>query len=76
MAMRTTLTLDDDVVAAVEKIRRRDGIAISEAVNRLVRAGMARRPERPQYVHRTHRLGLKVDITNIGEVLGMLDDER
>ena len=71
--MRTTLTLDDDVAAAVEKLRREEGIGISEAVNRLIRAGMVRPKARPRYRHRTAPLGLKIDVTNIGEVLEVLD---
>lgn len=42
--MRTTFTLDDDVVSEVERLRREEGIGISEAVNRLIRLGMVTRP--------------------------------
>jgi hypothetical protein len=72
--VRTTLNLDDDVVAEVDRLRREEGLGLSEAVNRLARRGMQQREQRP-YVHRTRDLGLKVDITNIGEVLAMLDEE-
>ncbi|MEA2130053.1 MAG: hypothetical protein QOJ85_2944, partial [Solirubrobacteraceae bacterium] len=40
--MRTTLTLADDVAAAVEKLRRERSIGLSEAVNELVRAGLTK----------------------------------
>jgi hypothetical protein len=74
--MRTTFTLDDDVSAEVERLRRDEGIGISEAVNRLIRAGLVQRqPTRP-YVHRSSPLGLKVDVTDIGAVLELLDDEH
>jgi hypothetical protein len=72
--MRTTFTLDDDVAAAVERLRREEGLGISEAVNRLIRAGMARPPVRQRYVHRSSDLGLTVDVTDIGAVLDVLDD--
>jgi hypothetical protein len=72
--MRTTLTLDDDVVSEVERLRREEGIGLSEAVNRLARAGMARPSAARRYRHKTTRLGLKVDVTNIGEVLDLLDE--
>lgn len=73
--MRTTFTLDDDVVAEVERLRREEGIGISEAVNRLVRAGMTTpRQRRQTYRHRSAPLGLKVDVTDIGAVLDLLDD--
>jgi hypothetical protein len=40
--MRTTLTLADDVAAAVEALRRERSSGISEAVNELCRAGLVR----------------------------------
>ncbi|MEO6318959.1 MAG: ribbon-helix-helix protein, CopG family [Acidimicrobiales bacterium] len=73
--MRTTVTFDDDTAALVEQQRRRDGIGVSEAVNRLIRQGVARPTERRPYVHRSAAIGLKVDVTDIGAVLDMLDDD-
>lgn len=72
--MRTTFTLDDDVAAEVERLRREEGLGLSEAVNRLIRQGMARPPRRTGYEHHSVRVGLKVDVTNIGEVLDALDE--
>jgi Ribbon-helix-helix protein, copG family len=71
--MRTTLTLEDDVAAAVEHLRRSEGIGVSDAVNRLVRAGLLGERPRTVYVHNSRPLGMKVDVTNIGEVLEILD---
>lgn len=73
-AMRTTVTLDDDVAAEVERLRREDGLGVSAAVNRLARTGAARPREQRPYVHRTFAMGLKVDVTNIGEVEALLDE--
>jgi len=73
--MRTTITLDGDVAAAVEAVRRESGVGVSEAVNRLVRAGLARSTPKRAYRHRSHDLGLKIDVTNIGEVLELLDGD-
>lgn len=72
--MRTTLTLEDDVAAAVERLRSCEGIGVSEAVNRLVRDGLARPAQSKPYVHKSYDMGLKVDVANIGEVLGWLDE--
>jgi Arc/MetJ family transcription regulator len=72
--MRTTLTLDDDVAAEVERLRREEGIGVSEAVNRLVRMALATPPSRKPYEHRSTDLGIKVDVTNIGDVLELLDE--
>lgn len=71
--MRTTFTLDADVAAEVTRLRREQGLGISEAVNRLIRAGMVDREPRSRYVNRTVPLGLRVDVTDIGSVLDLLD---
>lgn len=73
--MRTTLNLEDDVAAAAERLRQAEGIGLSEAVNRLARAGIARRPKhRSPYVHRSAAMGMRVDVSNIGDILDLLDD--
>lgn len=74
MDMRTTVSLADDVAAAVEQLRQSEGIGVSEAVNRLVRQGQARPAPASQYVHQSYDIGLKMDVTNIGEVLALLDE--
>lgn len=72
-SMRTTLTLDPDVAAEVERLRSQ-GLGVSEAVNQLARAGMTRPVADVGYRHRTVDLGLKVDVANIGDVLDLLDE--
>jgi hypothetical protein len=72
--MRTTVKLDDDVAAAVEKVRHEEGIGLSAAVNRLARAGMVKPARRAPYRHRTSQLGLQVDVSNIGTILELLDE--
>lgn len=72
--MRTTLTLEDDVAAAVDRLRRLEGIGVSEAVNRLVRLALSAPADRGPYQHETRPLGLKVDVADIGAVLDLLDD--
>lgn len=71
--MRTTISLDDDVVAEVERLRREEGLGPSEAVNQLVRQGLVRRPVVAAYEHLTAEIGLTVDVTDIGQVLDLLD---
>lgn len=74
-SMRTTVTLADDVAAEVERLRRSQGLGPSEAVNELVRRGMARRAApRVDYVHVSESVGLAVDVANIAEVLELLDE--
>jgi predicted transcriptional regulator len=73
--MRTTVTLADDVAAELERLRRERSMGVSEALNELARAGMVRRKEpRKKFVQRTYSMGKeKIDLTNIGEVLELLE---
>jgi hypothetical protein len=71
--MRTTLTLADDVAAAVETVRRERSIGLSEAVNDLVRAGLVQqRPTRP-FRQKTHDLGEGIDYSNVADAIETLD---
>jgi hypothetical protein len=74
--MRTTVTLDADVAAEVERLRRESGLGLSEALNALARVGVTarRRPATKRFVQRTSSLGLLGDVSNIGDVLDLLDD--
>ena len=72
--MRTTLTLADDVAAAIEQLRRERSIGLSEAVNQLVRAGLTVQDRRAApFRQRTHDLGRGIDFDNVADVLETLD---
>jgi hypothetical protein len=73
--MRTTVVLEPDVQAAVDRIRRDEGIGVSEALNRLARAGLAppSAGRRKPFVQRTARLGLRIDLTSVEDALEQLD---
>jgi hypothetical protein len=71
--VRTTVTLDDDVAAEIQRLRRESGVGLSEAVNLLVRSGMARPNERAVYTQSATDMGQRFDITDIGGVLELLD---
>ncbi|MBK6762845.1 MAG: ribbon-helix-helix protein, CopG family [Micrococcales bacterium] len=73
--MRTTVTLSDDVAAEVERLRHERGIGLSAAVNELARAGMARRPVARPFRQRSMPLGLRIDVSNVAEVLEILDSD-
>jgi hypothetical protein len=72
--MRTTLTLADDVAAAVQRLRRERSIGVSEAVNELVRAGLAK-PDSPPvpFRQKSHDLGRGIDVDDIADTLETLD---
>lgn len=75
--MRTTIRLDDDVAAAAERLRRDRHIGLAEAVNQLARAGLTRTSteDATPFEQRTSRIGLRVDVSNVAEVLELLDGE-
>ena len=72
-AMRTTITLDADVAAALEQLRRAEGRGMSEVVNDLVRAGLSTPAPRRVFVQQTADLGPGIDITNVAEALEQLE---
>lgn len=71
------MVIDSDVVAEIERLRRQ-GLGISAALNLLARRGIAAQAGKPgpRYQHRTAQIGLKVDVTNVAEVLDLLDGDR
>ena len=73
-SVRTTVSLDDDVAAEVARLRRERGLGLSEAVNELVRAGMAASRVDYVYRHPVHDMGALVDLSNVADVLELLDD--
>lgn len=76
--MRTTVVIDSDVATEIERLRR-TGMGLSEALNFLARRGMANESgttKAGKYQHRTSKIGLKVDVANVADVLERLDDDR
>lgn len=71
--MRTTVTLDDDVAAAVERARRDRSVGLSEAVNDLIRAGLRDKSERRPFRQRSQPMGMRIDGTNVAEALELLE---
>jgi len=73
--VRTTVTLADDVAAELRRLRRERSIGVSEALNELARAGMARKQEpRQRFVQRTHNFGRStIDVSNVAEALEQLE---
>lgn len=71
--MRTTVSLDQDVAAAVERLRKERNIGLSAAVNELARAGLASSTKRKPFVQRSFAMGAKIDVSNVAEVLELLE---
>jgi Arc/MetJ family transcription regulator len=79
--MRTTLTIDDDVAAAIERLRRGRDASLKEIVNKALRRGIKEMstPRKASQTFRTRsiRLGnLQVpSLDNIAEVLAVAEGE-
>lgn len=73
--VRTTVSLDPDVEAAVEQLRRQDRVGLSEAINVLVRRGMIESPPTRRHTLPSFDLGIRIDVSNIGEVLELMDSD-
>ena len=71
--MRTTITFDDDVAAAVERLRRERGVGVSAAVNELVRQALSRPQQRRNFVQQTSSGHARIDVTNVADALELLD---
>jgi hypothetical protein len=71
--MRTTVVFDDDVAAAIDRLRRERSLGLSDAVNELIRAGLRTKRGRRRFAQRSRALGLRVDVTNVAEALEQLE---
>ena len=71
--MRTTIEFEDDTAAAIEELRRSEGLGVSEAVNELVRRGLLPRSSNKGFEQRTQTMGLKIDVSNVAEALDLLE---
>jgi plasmid stability protein len=80
--MRTTLTLDDDLAAALKKKAERAGRAFKDVLNEVLRAGLKAglsAPEASRYQLRPSRLGGVASGVNLDKALdlaGSLEDEE
>lgn len=79
--MRTTLTIDDDVAASLERLRRSRDASLRALINEALRRGlkeMSRRPK-PRTPFRTRSVDpgqpLLTNIDNIAEVLAVVEGE-
>ena len=79
--MRTTLTLDDDVAAALERLRKSRDISLKDVINDALRRGLRdmsqpKKPHKP-YRMRTANLGpSKIgSLDKISDVLALIEGE-
>lgn len=74
--MRTTIELEPDTAAAVERLRREQGLGVSEAVNTLLRRALVERDDPRPFRQTTASLGLRLDVSNVADALETLDGPR
>jgi len=81
--MRTTLTLDKDVAAALERLRRARKASLKQVVNEALRQGLACMeipPPAPRKPFRTDKLSvgrcLVDNMDNVTEVLAVAEGKR
>lgn len=79
--MRTTLSLDDDVAALLERVQRERDSTLKEVVNTALRQGLAEMQRKPaprkRFRVKPLDLGkcLLPDLTDISEVLAIAEGE-
>lgn len=78
--MRTTLTIDDDVAAEIERVRREREQNLKDVVNDALRLGlreMRARPKRRKAFHtKTYDMGSPlVNIDNVAEAIAYAEGE-
>lgn len=74
--MRTTLTIDDDVAALLQREAKKTGMTFKTAVNHFLREGMKasrQQPARKPYVVNPRALGLPPGM-NYDDVAQLLED--
>lgn len=80
--VRTTVTIDDDLAARIEELRRREGLSFREALDRLLRRALQAdaTPPRPRRRYRTtsRKLGLRagLDAARLNQLVDELEVER
>ncbi len=78
--MRTTLTIDDDLIAQIDNLRRCEGLSFKGAVNELLRAGVQYRAQPPKptrYRTKPRRLDLHTgfDPTKLNQLADEIEDD-
>jgi hypothetical protein len=81
VAMRTTLTIDDDLIAQIEDLQRCEGLSFKAAVNQLLRAGIQYKVQPPKpkrYRTRPRKLGLRAgfDPTKLNQLADEIEADK
>jgi hypothetical protein len=79
--MRTTLTIDDDVAAVLERLRKVRDASLKDLVNEALRRGLRDMNQRPKVRKPFHTQAVDLgrvkvgSLDNVGEVLAVIEGE-
>ena len=75
--MRTTVTLDDDVLQLIRRRMAEQHVSFKKALNDAIRDGAVRRPTPPKFTTRPMNLGVPaVNLDRALQLAGELEDEE
>jgi hypothetical protein len=75
--VRTTVTLDDDLLARLRQVAHERGISFKEAINEAVRGGLDNPPGAKRFRVRPRNMGpARVDLTKALRLAGQMEDEQ
>lgn len=75
--MRRTITLDDDVAIRLEQFRRERGLTFRQAINDILRAGLAESRAAGPYTLPTYNMGPPlVDLTKALQLAAEIEDQK
>jgi hypothetical protein len=75
--MRTTVTLDDDTLALVQRRMREHGVSFKRALNDAIRDGAQDRPAPAPFITRTADLGVPaVNLDRALQMAAQLEDDE
>ena len=75
--MRTTVTLDDDTLAMIQRRMRERGVSFKTALNEAIREGAEGRPAPKPFATRTADLGVPtVNLDRALQIAAELEDEE
>jgi hypothetical protein len=76
--MRTTLTIDDDVAATLERLRKARDTRLKDLINEALRRGLNEmdKPPKRRKAFRTLDLGRPlIDVSNVAEAIAIAEGE-
>lgn len=68
--------MDDDVAAAVDRLRRERHVGVSTAINELVRAGLNNKRESTPFKQESREMRARVDVTNVWRAIEAVEGDR